>query len=268
MLPDTVSNGSVKRLLEAERTCTPTTPLSDSHPELSEEDAYHIQDGLIFAKGEGRVGYKLGFTSRVMREQMGIPSPNYGRLTESMRVDSDSGPIELSELIHPRVEPEVALLVEKDLAGPGLTPMAVYPAIRWAFAALEIVDSRFQNYRFRAEDNTADNSSAARFVLGPPVALSAAPDLRLTGVLLWHAGRVVDHGLGADALGGPVNALVWLANRLGRVDHTLEAGSLVLTGGLTKAHPVGGGGTFLAEFGGLGTVKAHFERSEDGTDHR
>lgn len=247
-----------ERLLASRRSRTPISPLSDEHPDLTEEDAYRVQDALLDAESGTPVGYKLGFTSRAMREQMGIDGPNYGRLNAGMHVDPDAGPILLSELIHPRVEPEIALLVEKELRGPGLTVATVYSAVRWAFGALEVVDSRYRDYRFRAVDNTADNSSAARFVLGPPVSVSKAGDLRLAGALLWRNGQVVARGIGADVLGDPARAVVWLANRLGVAGRSLEAGSVVMTGGLTKAHAVGEGGTFVAEFGGLGAVKVHF----------
>jgi 2-keto-4-pentenoate hydratase len=246
-------------LLTSKRTRTPIPPLSDSYAGLTEEEAYRIQDTLLATEGGTPIGYKLGFTSQVMREQMGVSGPNYGRLTDVMQVDPDVGPIPLSELIHPRVEPEIALLVERDLAGPGLTSAAVYPTIRWAFGAIEVVDSRYQDYRFLAVDNTADNSSAACFVLGCPISMNTAPDLRLAGVLLWRGGRIIARGLGADTLGGPISTLVWLANKLGEVGKILEAGSIVLTGGLTRSHSVGEGGSFVAEFAGLGTVKVHFD---------
>lgn len=258
MLTDTLAEELSRSLLEAERTRIPIPPLSDSHPDLGEQDSYRIQDALVAAKGEIRVGYKLGFTSEAMREQMGIPGPNHGQLTQSMWVDADAGPVRLSKLIHPRVEPEVALLVERDLYGPGLTPAQVYPAIRWAFGALEVVDSRYRDYRFLAEDNTADNSSAARFVLGSPISLATAPELRLVSVVIWKDGEIIDSGVGANAMGDPIRAVVWLANRLGEAGKVLGEGSIVLTGGLTRAHPVGERGTFVAEFGGLGTAKAHF----------
>lgn len=258
MLAGTLLESLAQGLLESKRGRTPIPPLTDSYPDLTEEDAYQIQDTLLAVEGETPVGYKIGFTSRAMREQMGISGPNYGRLTEPMHVDPDAGPVSLSELIHPRVEPEIALLVERDLAGPGLTPAGVYSAVRWAFGALEVVDSRYRDYRFLAADNTADNSSAARFVLGRPISLGAATDLRLAGALLWRDGRVIARGLGADALGGPIRAVAWLANRLGSAGKVLEAGSIVLTGGLTRAYSVGEGGSFVAEFAGMGAVKVHF----------
>lgn len=262
MLVATLVEKLAKSLLEAERIRTPMSPLTDFHPDLTEEDSYHIQDALVAARGEARVGYKLGFTSEAMRQQMGIPEPNYGQLTQSMQVNADDQTIALTELIHPRVEPEVALLVEKDLSGPGLKPTDVYPAVRWAFGAIEVVDSRFHDYRFQAQDNIADNSSAARFVLGDPVFLTAVHKPRLAGAILWRNGQLVDSGVGANAMGDPFLALAWLANRLGTQGETLEEGSIVLTGGLTRAHPVSEGGTFTAEFGGLGSSKVHFGEEE------
>lgn len=258
MLTDTLAEELSRRLLEAERSRTPVEPLTDSHPDLTQQEAYRIQEAVVGARGEALVGYKMGFTSEAMRKQMGIPSPNYGQLTGDMRVDADAGPVGLSGLIHPRVEPEIAVLVEKDLSGPDLNPAKVYPAVRWAFSALEVVDSRFINYRFRLQDNTADNSSAARFVMGAPVPLSSIPDLRLAGVVLWKDGHVIGSGAGAGAMGDPLQTIIWLANSLGETGRVLEEGSIVLTGGLTPAYPVGEGGTFVAELGGLGTVKVHF----------
>ena len=258
MLAGTLAEGLAQSLLESKRARAPIPPLTDSYPELTEQDAYRVQDAVLAAEGDVPVGYKIGFTSQAMREQMGVSSPNYGRLTEPMYVGPNAGPLPLSGLIHPRVEPEIALLVKRDLAGPELTPTAVYPAIRWAFGALEVVDSRYRDYRFLAADNTADNSSAARFVLGSAVSLGTVPDLRLVGTLLWRDGLIIARGLGADALGDPVRAVAWLANRLGESGGTLEAGSIVLTGGLTRACSAGQGGSFVAEFAGLGAVKVCF----------
>lgn len=195
-----------QKLVEAERTCIPIPHLTSDNP--SESDAYRIQDLVIGLKG-GRVrGFKIGFASRVMREQMGIFEPNYGQLTEEMEVESEQESLSLRKLIHPRVEAELAVLVERDLCGPGIRKTDVISAVRWVFAALEVVDSRFIDYRFCSPDNIADNSSAARYVLGAGVPLEKIGDGRLLGVLLWNDGRVVDNGIGADAMGDPLNAHV------------------------------------------------------------
>lgn len=245
------------KLVEAERARIPIPPLTSNNPSLSESDAYKIQDLVIGLKG-GRVrGFKIGFASRSMREQMGIFEPNYGQLTQEMEVE-EREPLSLRKLIHPRVEAELAVLVERDLCGPGVTKTNVIFAVRWVFAALEVVDSRFIDYHFRSPDNIADNSSAARYVLGAGLPLEKIGDGRLLGVLLWKDGRVVDEGIGADVLGGPLNAVAWLANKLSDQGKIIPSGSLILTGGITRAHPVGKGGTFVAEFGLLGTVKLHF----------
>jgi 2-keto-4-pentenoate hydratase len=243
-----------RRLVAAERSRTPIAPLTDEHPDLTLEDAYGIQVLLLEARKGERTGYKLGFTSAPMREQMGIAGPNHGRLTADMRVDRQ--PIALSALIHPRVEPEVAVLVERDLTGPGVSAPHARSAVRWAMPALEVVDSRFRDYRFRLPDNTADNSSAARFVLGEPRSLEDLADLRSVEVALFRDDERLDSGFGSNAMGDPLEAVAWLANALCERGTTLEAGSVVLTGGLTRAHPAGG--TFVADFGRLGRVRTRF----------
>jgi 2-keto-4-pentenoate hydratase len=242
-----------RRLVAAERTRTPIAPLTDEYPDLTLEAAYEIQALVLAARKGEHAGYKLGFTSAPMREQMGIAGPNHGRLTADMRVDLE--PIALSGLIHPRVEPEVAVLVERDLAGPGVSAPRARSSVRWAMPALEVVDSRFRDYRFRLPDNTADNSSAARFVLGEPQSLEDL-DLRYVEVVLDKDGERLDSGFGSNAMGDPLEAVAWLANALYERGATLEAGSVVLTGGLTRAHPAGG--TCVADFGRLGRVRARF----------
>lgn len=218
-------------------------------------EAYAVQRANLGALGDRPVGYKLGFTSRAMREQMNVPAPNYGVLTEGMR---SAGSAESGALIHPRVEPEIALLTGAPL-GADASPEDVRAALRLVYPALEVVDSRFAGYRFRLEDNTADNSSAAGFVLGEPLAPDLVPDLAAVRVTLLRDGETVDSGAGADALGGPLAALGWLARELGRVEgRPLEAGSLVLTGGLTRAHPTRRGSLFAAAFDGLGRAEVRF----------
>jgi len=243
------------RLYEAEQNRTPIAPFSDELT-LTEEEAYAVQQETLRMRGEQPAGFKLGFTSRAMREQMGVPTPNYGILTPSMCLEEQV--LDCSRQIHPRIEPEIAVLVKRELRGPGLTPSQVLPAVRWVAPALEVVDSRYRDYRFRAVDNIADNSSASRYIVGRFQPLGAV-DLRTAGVVLTKNGRLLDLGVGAAALGDPLEAVRWLANRLGEQGKALPAGSLVLTGGLTRAWPILPGETVVADFGPLGWVQLHAE---------
>jgi 2-keto-4-pentenoate hydratase len=124
--------------------------------------------------------------------------------------------------------------------------------------ALEVVDTRYKEYKFSLVDNISDNSSGARVVLGAPKKLSQVDDLRLSGVLLWSEGHTLDTGIGANSMGDPLVSIAWLANFLAQQELSIPAGSIIMTGGLTKAHPAKSQQTFLAEFGGLGNVKAYF----------
>ena len=231
-------------------------PLSDDHPQLTEADAYAIQAELLRLTGGARTGYKLGFTSAAMREQMGVDHPNSGVLLDHMRIE---GPVlPTGALIHPRVEPEIAIQIGLDLRGTDVTPEEVADATAAVLPAIEVVDSRYQNYRFKSVDNIADNSSAARYVLGAPCALARVGDLRRVEVQLDIDGRVVDQGIGAAALDSPLAAVAWLAQHLAARGEGLLAGEVVLTGGLTRAHALPLGSTVTASFGGgLGTVVLH-----------
>lgn len=232
------------------------TPLSDARPDLDEADAYAIQAALLKRMGGVRVGYKLGFTSAAMREQMGVEHPNSGVLLADMRLGTARLPA--AELIQPRLEPEIAILLGHDLRGAAVTPEQVAAATAAVLPALEVVDSRYRDYRFKAVDNIADNSSAARYLTGAPRALSDVGDLRLTGVLLEIDGITVDQGLGAAALGSPLASVAWLVRHLAARGEGLAAGELVLTGGLTRAYPLQSGQTAVAHFGGgLGAVSLH-----------
>ena len=244
------------RLREAERARTAIEPLTAEHPSISMREAYEIQTTNFEARREPKIGYKLGFTSEAMRLQMGISSPNYGHLSAGMM--APDGRVKLSELIHPRIEPEVALFVDEDLSGNETTAEEVRSAVGRLCAAIEVVDSRFVGYRFRLEDNTADNSSAARFVLGESAFPDDAPEPRHTEVSMYEAGEKFASGVGENAMGDPLEAVAWLVRTLSAEGRGIEAGSVVLTGGLTQAYPVTRPGTFAVEFSGLERVEATF----------
>ena len=253
-------------LLAAERTRTTITPFTE-RMSLSISDGYRIQAAVAAMKDEPLVGYKLGYTSQAMRQQMGIDEPNFGRLTAPMQITD--GIVPISQLIHPRVEPEIAIQIGQPPQYWGedshLTLEMVREAVQFVYPALEIVDTRYHEYRFKAPDNIADNSSSARFVLGEPIKLNDI-NLKEVKVVLsksWNDdGRkrqAQEDGIGADAMGDPLLALLWLVKRLARDGKSLAADSIILTGGLTRAPIAQAGDLFVGEFGGLGTVQALFQ---------
>ncbi len=252
MLSKTTIDQLARELLEAERTRQPV-PLLSARYSISREAAYAIQRRRLQLQGEVIIGYKLGFTSEAMRQQMGVADPNYGELTVRMELGSRAAQVPLVRFIHPRVEPEIAVVMKRDLEGPGVTSHEVSDAIALVAPALEIVDTRYEGYRFTAEDNIADNSSAAGFVLGIP-RLPGPEDLALVGMALYQNGRWLAGAAGCEAMGHPLESVRWLVGELARHGRKLKAGDVVLTGGLTRAYPLKPGDTFVALFDRLGTV--------------
>ncbi|HSV70218.1 MAG TPA: fumarylacetoacetate hydrolase family protein [Methylibium sp.] len=256
--PDELIEDCSGRLWQAERTRTPTPLLSETYPQLNERDAYAIQAATLRRRAAAPVGFKLGYTSAAMREQMGIAHPNSGVLTEQHRLGGTDGTIASAGLLHPRVEPEIALRLGRELAGAGHSRASVSRHLDAVLPALEIVDTRYPEYRFSAVDNIADNSSSAGFVVGVALPWQDSLDLAGTDVALRVDGAVVGQGRGADAMGDPLLALAWLAGFLAERGLAVPAGAIVLTGGLTRAHAAGAGQHFEADFGALGFVQARF----------
>jgi 2-keto-4-pentenoate hydratase len=204
--------------------------------------AYAVQDALTarrMARGATRVGWKLGYTSAVMREQMGIAEPNLGPLLSSMVVDRVD-----ERFVQPGVEPEIALVLDRD-PGAGASVADVLAACRTAHAALEVVDSVWTGYRFDLEHNTADGSSAAGVVLGEELPLDALDEVVVS---LAVDGAAVASGRGADASGHPAAGVAWLADQLAARGLALAPGDVVITGGLTAAYPLEPGGVVAATF--------------------
>jgi len=249
---------SSARLWQAESNRERIAPLSLSLRDLSEDDAYAIAARTFGRRGRKQIGFKLGYTSAAMREQMKISQPNFGVLSDDQLIEEGNGRVDSANLVHPLIEPEIAFLVGRDVQGPDQTRATVAGAVEAAMAALEVVDTRYESYNFAAVDNIADNSSGARVLLGPPRSFRQLGDLRLCGVLLNSQGAIIDQGIGANALGDPLLALAWLANFLGARGRSIPAGSIVMTGGLTRAHAAAKGRSFIAEFAQLGTISANF----------
>ena len=201
--------------------------------------AYAIQRALLalrLADGERVVGWKLGYTSEVMRRQMGIDRPNIGPLTDWMLLGS--GDAVSDRLVQPRVEPEIGLRLKTalDARHAPVDRRTVAAAVEGAYACLEVVHSTWTGYRFNLEQNTADNASAGQVTIGPRLPVTDLMALDTVAVRL-HDGsdRTLGQGVGADADGHPLDAVARLVRELAAKGQLLEAGDWVITGGLTKA---------------------------------
>lgn len=243
-------------LLRAATERTARSPITAEWDGLTEEVAYKAQDIALqtrIDRGERLVGVKLGVTSRAKQKQVGVETPNVAWLTDAMALPVGE-PVPYETLIHPRIEPEIAFLLGRDLEGPGVGPAEALAAVDLVFGAVEIIDSRFSGYAFTAVDATADNASSGRYILGTTGIRPDAIDLWLESCLLEVGGDIVDSATGAAVYGSPAEALTFAANTLGERGHTLKAGWLVLTGGMTDAVPLTPGMSASAQFGHLGTV--------------
>ncbi|MFD4261587.1 2-keto-4-pentenoate hydratase [Streptomyces sp. NPDC058534] len=210
------------------------------------DEAYEVQNALVsrrVARGERLTGFKLGFTSLAKMRQMGVADLIHGRLTDRMEIP-DGGRYDASGLIHPRVEPEVAFLLG-DTLRPGADPAAAVAAVA---PALEVIDSRYDGFRFSLPEVIADNTSAAGYAVGP---WSAPADLGNLGVLLELDGRLAQAGSTAAILGHPLRALAAAARLAG----SLEPGTVILAGAATAAVPLASGTHVRATVAGLGTVQ-------------
>ena len=239
-------------LLAAARNRTPIRPFTKRNPFLSTAVGYATQELVV--GDQPVVGLKLGMTSKVKRDALGIREPVYGRITADMLVPSGQ-PITVAELIHPRAEPELALVVGRPIP-PGADVVTALTAIDAVYPAIEVADSRYAE-PFRLVDSVADNAGAARVVLGAPAPV-AGLDLRLLGVLLSRNGSPIDSGAGAAALGHPAACLAWLGNTLAGFGEGLRRGDVVLAGALTRMVPARPGDRFSAEFAHLGAVSVRF----------
>ncbi|OLT42358.1 2-keto-4-pentenoate hydratase [Saccharomonospora sp. CUA-673] len=248
-----------KRLQQAYETRTPVDPLIADHPDLTIVDAYRIQqeqvDGWV-AAGEIVKGHKVGLSSPAMQQQMGVNQPDFGHLTSGM-FHLEHRPITTS-FLQPRIEPEVAFVLGKQLTGPGVTVADAARAVEFVLPALEIVDSRIRDWRISIADTVADNASSGGVVLGTKPSLLSSLDLRAMGCTLYRSGALLATGTGSAVLGSPLNALVWLANTIGPLGLSLEPGHVVLPGTMTQAFPVAQGETITAQLDGLGDVTAVF----------
>ena len=237
-----------------------TPKITNDHPDMDWDDAYAIQDVILqrkLARGARVVGLKAGLTSHAKMKQMGVTDPVFGFLVDEYVV-SEGATVNVSELIHPKVEPEIAFVLKHALKGPGCHIGAVLAATEFVMPGIEVIDSRYRDFKFDLKSVVADNTSAARFVVGGQAIRPEQVDLRTVGVVLEKNGEPVALGAGAAVLGHPAAAIAMLANHLGRRGRELPAGSMILSGGVTEAVAVQAGDNVSLRVQGMGSVSLRF----------
>ena len=252
--------GLAEHLEACELQARDTLKITDQHPTMDWDDAYAIQAEILrrkLARGARLIGLKAGLTSHAKMKQMGVDSPVFGFLMDYFSVP-EGGEVKTAALIHPRVEPEIAFVLKRALKGPGCHIGAVLAATDFVLPGIVVIDSRYRDFKFDLKSVVADNTSAARFVVGGQALPPDRVDLRTMGVVMEKNGAVVAIGAGAAVLGHPAAAIAMLANHLGQRGQAIPAGTLILSGGVTEAVPVKAGDHVNLRLQGLGSVSLRF----------
>ncbi|MEO8889847.1 MAG: fumarylacetoacetate hydrolase family protein [Jatrophihabitantaceae bacterium] len=255
-MPITDVPGKAKALYDARRTRHAIAPFTDEDPSLGMADGYAVQAELvklILADGDRIVGYKVGLTSKPMQRMIGVDQPDYGPVLGST-VYRNGDAVSLGAFIAPKIEAEIVFVLGQPLRGPGVTLTDAHRAVAGVAASMEIVDSRFADWRIKLADTVADLASNGAVAVSGHLVPLADVDPRLIGMTLSRNGELVDTGAGAAALGDPLAVVAWLANTLGDVGIGLEPGHLIMTGALHAAVPMNAGDVFRADFDRLGPV--------------
>jgi len=247
-------------LRQARAEARPCCPISQRFGINDLTDAYEIQEintQYLLDSGARLVGRKIGLTSQVVQQQLGVNEPDFGMLFDSME-RLDGAEIESEKLIAPKVEGEIAFVLGRDLTTPKLNVAEFLGAVAYVLPALEIVDSAIEDWNITITDTVADNASAALYVLGRnPVSLDGIA-LELEGMLLAKNGKTASTGIGAACMGHPLNACMWLAHIMIELGRPLLAGDVLLSGALGPMVPVQAGDSIRMSLARLGQVECHF----------
>ena len=249
-----------EHLDNCQRNAQDTPKITDQHPDMDWDDAYAIQDAILarhLGRGARVIGLKAGLTSHAKMKQMGVETPVFGFLVDEFSV-LEGAEVKVGELIHPKVEPEIAFVLKHALRGPGCHIGAVLAATDFVMPGIEVIDSRYRDFKFDLKSVVADNTSTARFVVGGQPLRPNELDLRTVGVVLEKNGEPVALGAGAAVLGHPAAAIAMLANHLGARGQEIPAGSLILSGGITEAVAVAAGDNVCLRVQGMGSVSLRF----------
>jgi 2-oxo-3-hexenedioate decarboxylase len=250
-----------EHLENAELNAQDVKKITNDYPDMDWVDAYDIQWEIRRRKeerGTKIAGLKMGLTSYAKMSQMGVDTPIYAFLADYFSVP-DGGAIKTAELIHPKIEAEVAIVTNKNLTGPGCTIAHVMAATECVMPAVEVIDSRYENFNFDLKSVIADNASSSRFVTGGTMRRLDGLDLKNLGVVMEKNGDIVGMGAGAAVLGHPLSAVAMLANMLAERGEEIPADTFIMTGGITAAVAVKAGDAVCVRYQNLGAINFTFE---------
>ncbi len=251
-----------ERLRKAGETLQATSPIRDEIEAGDVASAYAIQQvntQYWLKTGRRLVGRKIGLTAKSVQKQLGVDQPDYGMLFADMML-CDGEEVALSRVMQPKVEAEIALVLERDIATPGVTMTELLSSVAYALPAIEIVGSRISNWDIKITDTIADNASSGLFVVGNEPRRLEGLDLRLCGMVMERRGDQISLGAGAACLGNPLNAALWLARTMVEIGSPLKAGDVLMTGALGPMAGVAPGDVIDVRIGGLGSVRTVFGR--------
>ncbi|MBI3824517.1 MAG: fumarylacetoacetate hydrolase family protein [Candidatus Rokubacteria bacterium] len=253
-----MSEPSLDPFLRARAEHRAVTPPSETRA-LSRDEAYAVQDRLraeLVRRGERVIGWKAGFTSKATQAMFGADGPVCGFLLGS-GVYAGGSEVPVSRFATVVVEAEIALVLGRDLAGPGVAPPQALLAVEGGLPALELVDFRYTGTP-GATDLIADGVYANAIVLGSPLSAVRHLDLALEGLVYELNGAVAATNTAAEVMGSPINSLAWIANHLAERGLSLRAGDVVMTGSVSALLRPRPGDTIRATYTRLGSVTARF----------
>ena len=237
-------------------------PLTEREPEITIEDAYHISRVMLDARlegdGERVIGKKIGVTSSVVQEMLGVYQPDVGFLTDAMEYPNNASIKIDGNMIQPLAEAEIAFRLKADLIGPGITEADVLSASESIMPCFEIVDSRIDDWKVKIQDTVADNASCGVYVLGEDIAVNKETDFPALDVKVYKNGEFLSEGKGRAVQGNPLTAVAWLANTLGEFGIPLKAGETILSGSVVPMEKVKAGDEMHMELTGLGSATVRF----------
>lgn len=266
MISDDDVEAAARDLLQAEKARAQIGLLSLRHPEMTLDDAYRIQTAQMapkLAAGRRIIGWKIGLTSKVMQDALGIDTPDSGVIYDDMAF-ADGAHVPAGRFIQPRIETEIAFVMKAPLEG-AVTREEVLAATEYVTPAIEILDTRilrrdpYSGVARKIVDTVSDNAANGGIVLGRDHHAPDAFDLRWVGAIVKADGAVVATGLGAAILDDPVQGIVWLARRMHQYGQRIEAGQVVLAGSFIAPIECPPGTVIDADFGPFGSVAITFD---------